>query len=63
MGDACIHFGRAHGAIWKRTGLVVCLMAGLILVLVLLLGPVVYVVRVGVKGCRREYRVFREWMA
>lgn len=50
---------------WKRTGFVVLLVAGGMILLLVLLGPVVYLVRVTVQFCIAEWRKlvqeYRDW--
>lgn len=53
---------RPEPAYWKRTGFVVCLVAGSIILVFVLLGPVVYLVRVAVRYFRKGWRkVVNEW--
>lgn len=48
---------------WRRTGPVVILVAAGVLLVFFLFGPLVYLVRVSILGCKREYKLFRRWYA
>jgi hypothetical protein len=42
---------------WHRTGLAVSIVAAGILLLLIVLGPVVYVLRMTIRGCKKEWRL------
>jgi hypothetical protein len=60
---------RAHNKVvkvlWVRTGLLVSLGAGVFLLLLVVFGPLVYLVRITVRGCKRGWldlvSEYREW--